>query len=411
MAKAKVIVVGGGASGIIAAITASRLGAKVIILERKDKIGRKILATGNGRCNLTNKNISTNFYFNEKDDIDFLKKIFNEFNIDKTLQFFNELGIEIVEKESGRLYPRSDQANSILSVLLLELERLGVEIICNEEVTKVEINKNIKVFSQNNKYYCSKLIIAAGGRSCPNLGSNGSGFKLANELGHSINKVFPSLVQLKTDYPFLKHLKGTKIIGVAKLLNVQKEIIAEDFGEILFTDYGVSGPPILQISRYASYNFMNNIDTYVILDLVPEYSAAQLDDLLKERFHLTGYKEAKDSLIGFINNRLIVPILKTSEIELNKKTGNITKLERKKIAYTLKNVSMKLIGTMDYNNSQVTAGGIKLSEINVNTMASNLIKDVYFCGEILDVDGICGGYNLQWAWSSGYVAGKNAALN
>lgn len=411
MGKSKVIIIGGGASGIMAAITASRLGAKVTILERKDRIGRKILATGNGRCNLTNKNISVDYYHNTKEEQDFLENILNSFNIEETLTFFNELGIEIVEKEAGKLYPRSDQANSILSVLLLELQRLKVEIKCEEEVNKIELNKNIKVFTQNNNYYCNKLIIAAGGKSCPDLGSNGSGFQLAKSLGHTINQTFPSLVQLKTDYPFLKHLKGTKVIGTVKLIDYNNEIIKEDGGEVLFTDYGISGPPVLQISRYASYNYINNIDTYILIDLVPEYTFSQLDELLIRRFSLMPSKEAKDSLLGFINNRLIVPILKASEIELSKKAGDITKIERKRLSNSLKNLSMKVIGTQDYNNSQVTGGGIKLDEVNKNNLASKKAKDVYFCGEILDVDGICGGYNLQWAWSSGHVAGKYASSN
>jgi len=410
MGKSKIIVIGGGASGMVAAIFAARLGAKVTILERKDKIGRKILATGNGRCNLTNKNVAIQHYYSVREDQNFLSKILSEFDVEKTLGFFSELGIDVVEKEEGRLYPRSDQASSVVSVLLLELERLKVDIRCDEQVNAIEIGDNIKVLTDNSKYYCNKLIVATGGKSCPDLGSNGSGFELAKSFGHTIKQTFPSLVQLQTDYPYLKQLKGTKVIGTVQLLNDQNELIKEERGEILFTDYGISGPPVLQISRDASYYYENHLDTYVLIDLIPEQSIEQLDVLLTNRFSIMPTKSAENTLIGFINNRLIMPILKSSEISASKKAGDITKEERKRIVQCLKNVSMKVTGTQDWNNSQVTAGGVKLSEVNINNLVSKKAKSIYLCGEILDVDGICGGYNLQWAWSSGAVAGKNAAL-
>lgn len=410
MGKSKVIVIGGGASGIVAAIFAARDGAKVTILEQKDKIGRKILATGNGRCNLSNKDIAIHHYYSVREDQTFLNKILCEFDVKETLNFFNRLGIDIVEKEEGRLYPRSDQASSVVSVLLLELHRLKVDIRCEEHVQSIELGDSIRVITDNNKYYCNKLILAAGGKSSPNLGSNGSGYELAKLFGHTIKQTFPSLVQLKTDYLYLKQLKGTKVVGAVSLLNDQNELIKEDRGEILFTDYGISGPPVLQISRDASYYYENHLDTYVLIDLIPEQSIEQLDNLLINRFAIMPTKSAESSLIGFINNRLIMPILKSSEITPAKKAGDITKEERKRMVYCLKNISMKVTGTQDWNNSQVTAGGIKLSEVDMNSLASKKAKGVYLCGEILDVDGICGGYNLQWAWSSGAIAGKNAAL-
>ncbi len=410
MGKSKIIVIGGGASGMVAAIFAARLGAKVTILERKDKVGRKILATGNGRCNLTNKDVAIHHYYSVREDQNFLDNILNKFNVKVTLEFFAELGVDVIEKEEGRLYPRSDQASSVVSVLLHELERLKVDIRCEEQVHTIELGDNIRVFTNDHKYYCSKLILATGGKSCPNLGSNGSGFDIAKSLGHTIRQTFPSLVQLKTDYAYLKHLKGTKIIGTVMLLNDQKELIKQDQGEILFTDYGISGPPVLQISRDASYYYENHLDTYVLIDLIPEFSIEQLDTVLTNRFTIMPTKSIDSALIGFINNRLIMPILKTSEITSSKKAGDITKEERKNIVNALKNLSMKITGTQNWDNSQVTAGGVKLSDIDMNSLASKKAKGLYLCGEVLDVDGICGGYNLQWAWSTGAIAGKNAAL-
>lgn len=410
MGKSKIVIIGGGASGMMAAITAARMGAKVTLLEQKNRVGRKILATGNGRCNLTNKIVGVQHYHNIREDQNFVSHILNKYSVIDTIEFFRLLGIELIEKDNGKLYPRSEQANSVVSVLLFELEKLKVDIRYEETVTSIQIEDNIKVLTNINKYYCNRLIIAAGGQSCPSLGSDGSGFELAKTLGHTIKHTFPSLVQLKTDYSFLKHLQGTKVVGTVQLLNDEKEVIREDQGEILFTDYGVSGPPILQISRYASYSHINHLDTYVLIDLVPDYTIEKLDQILMQRFTQMPTKNAEQALIGFINSKLIVPILKTAEIMLTKKAVDITKEERGNLVIALKNVLMKVIGTQDWTSSQVTAGGIKLSEVDINSLASKKAKGVYFCGEILDVDGICGGYNLQWAWSSGAIAGKHAAL-
>lgn len=409
MGKNKIIIIGGGASGIIAGIIAARQGSKVTILDRCDRIGKKILATGNGRCNLTNKNICDDNYFFDKAHTGFVRDILEQFNVDATLKFFKELGIEVVEKDEGKLYPRSDQASSILAVLMVELQHLKVEVVCDQEVIGIELGQNIRVLTQNEKYYCNKLILAAGGQSTPDLGSNGSGFRLAGNIGHTINPVFPSLVQLKTDYAFLKHLKGTKIQGTVTLLDHQKNGLQMNSGEILYTDYGISGPPVLQISRIASSRYHQGLDTYVLIDLMPEYSNEALELLLLERFTVMPYKTAESILIGLLNSRLILPLLKSSEVLLNKKATDITKEERKRIVYFIKSTLMKVTGVNVWSQSQVTAGGISLGEVK-STLESKLIKNIYFCGEILDVDGICGGYNLQWAWSSGVVAGRNASM-
>lgn len=410
MGKNKLIIIGGGASGIVAAISAARRGMRVTILERCDRIGKKILATGNGRCNLTNLYTNENNFFLKGKDKGFIQGFLEQFGVEETIVFFNKLGIEFIEKEDGKLYPRSEQANSILSVLMTELEYLKVEVKTNEEVKKIEVDKNIRVYTGDNKYYCNNLIISAGGHSSPNLGSNGSGFKLAEALGHTIVPVFPSLVQLKTDYPYLKHLKGTKIQGKVSLLSEDRKIIQEEFGEILYTDYGVSGPPVLQISRTASYRYHNGIDTYVTIDLIPEMKEDELEQLLINRFNNMSYKTSEQVLVGLINNRLIIPLLKMSEIAISKKVADITKEERKRLIGQLKETKMKINGINPWSQSQVTGGGISLKEINNKTLESLIVKGVYFCGEILDIDGICGGFNLQWAWSSGYISGKNAAM-
>jgi predicted Rossmann fold flavoprotein len=405
MAKSKIIIIGGGASGIMAAIVSARNGAKVTIIERKPKIGRKILATGNGRCNLTNLYANKSHFHSETENI--YEEIINKFDINSTMKFFNDLGITTIEKDLGKVYPRSEQANSVVNALLYELNRLKVNVVCNSDVENIQLDKNIKVKTSDKIYYCNKLIIATGGKSCPDLGSNGSGYKLAKMLGHTVIEPFPSLVQLKTDYQYLKQLQGTKIWGTVKILDDENNIYRKEKGEVLFTDYGVSGPPILQISRYGSKNLLRNKSTYITIDLVSEYE--NIDTILINRFEKAPNKTIQESFVGFINNRLIIPIIKTANIDINKKVANITKEERISIGNTLKNLKMKVTGTNQWNQSQVTAGGVDTREIDSNTLESKICKNIYLCGEIIDIDGDCGGYNLQWAWSSGAVAGLSAS--
>ncbi len=409
MGKNKIIVIGGGASGMVAGIIAAKQGSKVTILDRCDRIGKKILATGNGRCNLTNNHIKEEHYFLEPGNKGFVNEILSQFGVEDTLLFFKQLGIEVVEKEEGKLYPRSDQASSVLSVLMTEIERLKVEVVCLQEVKSIEVGQNMRVITQDNKYYCNKIILATGGQSTPDLGSNGSGYSLSRVLGHTITPVFPSLVQLKTDYPYLKHLKGTKVQGSIELLDEGAKILQKESGEILYTDYGISGPPILQISRRASARFNGGLHTYVTINLMPEYSKEALNQLLIDRFNTMPYKSLESVLVGLINSKLIMPLFKSAEIDVQKKAADLTKEERKRLIHAIQQSKMKITGINPWNQSQVTAGGVTLSEINPCTLESKLIKNLFFCGELLDVDGICGGYNLQWAWSSGVVAGINAS--
>lgn len=410
MGKNKVIVIGGGASGMVAAIFAARNGGKVTILEKKDRVGRKVLATGNGRCNLSNRKVSLDKYHSTSKRLKICENILKQFSLQDTIEFFEKLGLVVVELEDGKLYPRSLQANSVVNVLRHELNKLKIDIVYDSDVKNIEIEHNIRVITQDKKYYCNTLIMATGGKSYPDLGSNGSGFKLASKLGHDITMVFPSLVQLKTDYPYLKHLKGTKIDGTIEIVDESNHSLRKEFGEILFTDYGISGPPVLQVSRHGAMRHYKGLDTYVLIDLMSEYSRDQLGELILRRLTNLAYKSVLDSFTGMINSRLIIPVLKAADIDINKKAGDITKIERNKIVDTLKEMRMKVIGTNQWNQSQVTAGGINLNEINAKTLESKIIKNLFFCGEILDIDGDCGGYNLQWAFSSGAIAGTYAMM-
>lgn len=403
MAKSKIIIIGGGASGLVAGIIAAREGAKVTILERKNRVGKKILATGNGRCNMTNINCNVNNFHGENPE--FVSNTLNRFTVDDTLKFFEELGIMPLVKECGKVYPFSEQATAVLDVLRYEADRLKINTQCEVDVVKIESDKNFKVYDDNNnKYYGNKIIIATGGRSCPDLGSNGSGYKIAEQLGHSIITPFPSLVQLKSDASYLKQIKGVKVQALVKIFREDKKL-REDEGEVLFADYGLSGPPILQLSRNAARILAKGETAIVEIDFLYKYTKKQLDDILLNRLTYMPYKDLQENFIGLLNKRLIPIIIKEANVDPSKKSSDVTKIERSQLVETLKGLRMNINGTHQWNQSQVTAGGVNCGEVDPITLESKIVKNIYFTGEVLDVDGDCGGYNLQWAWSSGFVAG------
>lgn len=403
----KIIIVGGGASGLIAGIVAARNGAKVTILEQESRIGRKILVTGNGRCNIANKYIGKKDFHSDSENI--FQSIYNQFDIKATIEFFAEIGVEILMLEDGKLYPFSLQAASVLNVLRMEIERLKVRVICNEKVENIQIDKKITVYTKKNKYYAEKLILATGGSSKPSLGSNGSGYLLAKILNIAVTQTYPSLVQLKSDYSYLRHLKGTKIMANISVF-VEKKKRRTEYGELLFTEYGVSGPPILQLSREASKAV--NIDLNLAsleIDFMPNISETDLEVLLSKRIKSMPYKSLEDFFVGLLPKQLIVPIIKDNNLELNNKAANITKSDRGKLVNWLKHFHMRITGTKQWENSQVTAGGVDCNYVRKETLEVSGYNSVYICGELLDIDGDCGGFNLQWAWSSGYVAGLFAS--
>ncbi len=410
----KIAIIGGGASGMIAAIIASRNGARVTIYERMNRIGRKILATGNGRCNLTNINLKLdNLQYIHGNDIESANYILKQFTVEETINFFESLGIAHKIEEDGKVFPMSDQASSVSDVLRYELGKLGVKIICDTEIEEINKSGDGFVIIDNGgiKYFANRVIIATGGKSSPNLGSNGSGYKLAKQLGHSIIRPFPSLVQLRLEAPFLKAVKGVKFDGIASI-SVDGHILREEEGEILFTDYGISGPPILQLSRVAIEALRNNKQPMLDVDMFPNHSYDELLGLINLRFSYQYDRPLDFSFVGLINKRLIPIILKESGIyDVNRICSEVSDKEIEQIARFLKCWRFKVIGSQSWMHSQVTAGGVSLEDICPNTLESKIVPDIYFAGELLDVDGDCGGFNLQWAWSSGYVAGTHASLS
>lgn len=404
----KVLVIGGGAAGMMAAISAKNHGADVTIFERNNRVGRKILATGNGRCNYSNINLSIDNYHGKNPKFPYSP--LSQFNVYDTIDFFERLGITPYIEENGRVYPMSLQSSSVLDVLRFELEYLGIEVITEAFVTDIskKANKFSVTLEDGRKFTGDRIILATGGKAAPNTGSDGNGYKLAEKLGHTIEYVFPGLVQLKLEGNFFKKVDGVKIVGVAELYD-ENMLIRREEGDILFTNYGISGPPILQISRIANKLLYEGKKPELKIVIIKDKNKEELEKYLHYRFSFMPKKTIEKALIGLINKRLIIPMLKEIGVDKNKLIAHISKEEIRKISNILTDFRFNIIGSKSWDSAQVTAGGVKTDEINNTTMESKLVKGLYFAGEIVDVDGDCGGFNLQWAWSSGYVAGKNSA--
>ena len=407
----KVLVVGGGASGLVAAIFAAREGAAVTILERTDRVGKKILATGNGRCNMTNIDCHIRYFHGTNPK--FALGPLTAFDQNMAIQFFEELGISHKIEAGGKVYPYSDQASSVLDVLRMEIDRLNIETLVEKEVAQVSKNKNgfRVVCSDQTSYFSDTVIVATGGKASPNLGSNGSGLILLEKLGHEIITPFPSLVQIILDTPVVKKIKGVKIQGKVTIKDINGRQ-QEEKGEILFTEDGISGPPVFQISRVVGAQKMKNNTCQVYLDLFPGHTLEELEVMLQMRIAYQPHKLLGDFLIGLVNKRLIGQILKAAGlVDMNRLCSTLSPKEIMKLVYVLKEWQFTATGTRQWPSSQVMAGGIATCDVYPKTMESKKVPGLYIVGELLDIDGDCGGFNLQWAWSSAYVAGISAATS
>ena len=403
--KTEIAVIGGGASGMIVAITARKSGKEVVVLERKDRILKKVLITGNGRCNITNVNANISNYFGK--NISSVENILNSFNPQDTMDFFNGLGIICNEENRGKVYPLSGQASSVVDALRFEAERLGVRIETEFYVRKIEKEGfKFKIYSEERKKIeAGRVIIAAGGQSYPELGSNGSGFELAKELGHSVTRLSPSIVQLKTEKHQVKGLQGIKTDAAVTAYGDNKKICTYD-GELLFTDYGISGNVVFNISFVMP--LYKNVEFEI--DFMEKFDYNELYEILKERKKMMSHLTMENYFNGMINKKLGQFLSKVSGIEkLSKPVKDLNDSEIRKLCTVLKKYRIKILDTTGFKNAQVTAGGVSLDEVNSETLESKIVKGLYFSGEVLDVYGECGGFNLQWAWASGYIAGKNVA--
>ena len=399
MKKVKVLIVGGGASGMMAAVVAARNGSDVTILERNPRIGKKILVTGNGRCNYTNT-LTKVLDYNNPEFVDYPLEYFSPHRV---VSFFQELGIEPKIEDEGKTYPLSEQASSIIDVFLYELDKLHVNIVTDEYVNNIFKRKGMfTLFCKSGKRFDGdKVIIATGGRAMSSTGSDGSGYELAEKMGHTITEVFPSLVKLKLDSPYLNHLQGIKMPAKVELIHNDKVIQTEE-GDILFGNYGISGPTILQLSRKAVELFNHGEDVFVKIILVNSMTKTEV----LSRFGKASEKPVDFSLIGLINKRYVSAILKEAGIQKqNTLVDDLTEEQLINLVDLLFDWRFPVKGSKSFADAQATAGGVSTKEINTQTMESTLVEGLYFTGEVMDVDGRCGGFNLQWAWTSGYIAG------
>jgi predicted Rossmann fold flavoprotein len=398
-----IVIIGGGASGLIAAIIAARNHAQVTILERNNRIGKKILATGNGRCNFTNA-FASSIHYNHPD---FVESVFKQHSAIDSISFFESLGIAYKIEEEGKTYPLSDQASSIVDVLLYEVTRLRIEVRTEAKVVKIQkVKSTFMVHLQDGTFLTSsKVIVCTGGKAMPSSGSDGFGYTLLQALGHHVSVVFPALTKLTLDSPYLKHLDGVKIPGTVQLLD-SGQVVQEESGDILFTSYGISGPTILELSRKANELLLQRRKVEVKVILVSHITK---EDVVT-RFEQSLEKPIDFSLVGLINKRLISPLLKDSLITSHTAlVSTLTKSQLFTLISKLFDWRFVVTGSKGFEDAQVTAGGIVIQEVNQNTLESSIVEGLYITGELLDIDGLCGGYNLQWAWSSGYVAGLHAS--
>ena len=400
-----ICVLGAGASGMVAAICAARRGNKVTIIEHMSKVGKKIYATGNGKCNYTNTVYEYDSYRGE--DLRIVDCVLKKFSYVETMDFFEELGV-LPKNKNGYIYPYSEQASSIVDVLVMELEKLGVEIRLEEKVTDIEFhNKKYIIVTDKNKYRFTNIIVAMGGKASSKLGSDGSGLAIMQKLGYKMVAPNKALVQLKCRGKSLKSIAGVRIQASIRMFITQKDKKDKEYvnqGEVIFTDYGISGIPIMQLSRYAAKALNEKKKVRILLDFFPDIDYASLLSMIKKRKLNNNRKNEDELLIGMINNKLAKYIFKNI---LNKNSSNEGILKLKEMVGILKGMELEVIDTNSWDNAQVMAGGISTKNINHETMESKIHKGLYITGEIMDIDGTCGGYNLQWAWATGFIAGNN----
>lgn len=395
-------IIGGGASGMAAALEAAQNpNVQVILLERQARLGRKLLATGNGRCNLSNRDASPDFYYGE--DLDFTGPALERYCVAETLQWFRSMGLVTVTEDSGRIYPYSDQANSVVDVLRFALQKPNIEVVTGFEVSKVRrTGAGFTVENGEESIACDKLIIACGGLAGSKLGGSLSGYKLLQKLGHRCTQLRPTLVQLRADWSHCASLKGVRANCWAEISRNGK-LHSAGKGEIQFTEYGLSGPVIFEISRDVC---REKGDWICKLDLMPDMEMEDLMALLLPRKATDLASE--ELLTGILHNRLGRVVTKEAGVSLHAPIHQLEDWELENVCRRIKELVVPLTEPMGMDSAQVTAGGIVTAEFDPETMESKLVPGLYACGEVLDIDGDCGGFNLQWAWSSGRLAGSAA---
>lgn len=409
----KVIIVGGGAAGLMAAIRAAEYGAQVTVLEKMPRVGKKMLITGKGRCNITNSAAVPDLIKNMTGNGTFLYSAFNQFDNYAVIDFFNQLGIATKVERGGRVFPESDKAADVVEALQKKLDNLDVTVLTGRSVSEgmLDEDKIIGVKTTDGKIYeADAVIIAVGGASYPATGSSGDGVKIAARLGHTVVPLRPSLVPLETEEEWVRDAQGLSLRNVRATLKSDGKKVAEEFGEMLFTHFGVSGPIILSLSRQAAQELEKSDDVTLAIDLKPALSEETLDKRLQRDFAGQNRKQLKNVMPGLLPLKLIDVVMDLAFIDGDKTVSQITREERQRLLTTIKQLELTITKTRGVAEAIVTAGGVNTKEINPKTMESKIVRGLFFAGEVIDIDGYTGGFNLQAAFSTGHVAGMNAAL-
>lgn len=404
-----VVVIGGGPSGMMAAGTAAERGKKVILLEKKDRCGRKLFITGKGRCNVTNDTDPEGLIANTAGNPYFMYSAFYGFTSQDTMDFFEGMGVRVKTERGNRVFPKSDKSGDIVRAMERYIRDSGVELRLNTKAEGIIIENSAVggVKTKKGIIECDSVIIATGGLSYAVTGSDGDGYRFAKSVGHKVTKLYPSLVPLVTKEKWTADLMGLSLKNVRLTIKCEGKDIYSDFGEMLFTHYGISGPLVLTASRYVTDKFDKNKNIEAYIDLKPALNEKELDTRLLKDFSKYANKDFKNALDDLLPLKLIPVIVRLSKIDPYKKVNGITKEERQKLLRLLKGLKLTVTGTSGYNEAVVTAGGIDVNEIDPSTMESKLIKGLFFSGEVIDVDAFTGGFNLQIAFATGRLAGMN----
>ena len=408
-----VIVVGGGAAGMFAAIAAAKNGHQVTLYEKNEKLGKKIFITGKGRCNITNAADMEELFDAVVTNSKFLYSSFYGYTNQNVIDFFEDAGVPVKLERGNRVFPISDHSSDVIRALEREMKKVGVKVCLNTEVKSVEAEKgkfNKVVLKDTTTQTADACIVATGGLSYRSTGSTGDGFRFAENVGHKVTQCFPSLVPMETKEPWICELQGLSLRNVeAKILDGKKELY-KDFGEMLFTHFGVSGPLIISASSYVGKKFMDKNgqkkELTLEIDLKPALTEEQLDQRVLRDFEENHNRQFKNAITKLFPTKLIPVMLELGGIDPEKKVNSIEKEERKQFVHLIKHFRMTLTGLRDYPEAIITKGGVNVKEVDPGTMESKLVKGLYFAGEVLDLDALTGGFNLQIAWSTGYAAGN-----
>lgn len=405
----KVGIIGAGASGMMAAVAASEYHAEVTLLEKNDRVGKKLLATGNGKCNLGNLDFGMEKYY--CDDKEKLEKLFLRFSVGDTIAFFEENGV-FLRSKNGYLYPYSEQASTVLDLFRRLLDKAGVRIVTDCRVTDVSFDEKKHVFAvgtEKDRFTFDRLIAACGGPASQKKGEGTFGFLLAEKFGHSLKPTAPGLVQLCSKDSFIRGMAGVRAqAGLA--LSADDELLSRQQGELQFTDYGISGIPVFQFSRQAAYALREGKRVFVEINFFPDYEEAYFRDRMCRRFERMREDTLEDFLLGMTNKKISAALIKYAGLKPGDRLSSLGYKRVRELLKLYRSLRVHIHGVKGMENAQVCAGGVAFHEVDDN-LQSLRRRGLYFAGELLDVDGICGGYNLQWAWTSGYVAGRSAALD